>query len=859
MFTTLLCLFACFVLGGAAADGAPASLRLLVVDAAGARIAGAQVTLMEGTRGERSLKASEIGEAVFDGVMAGRIRVDVSAPGFVSQSRTVKLSPGSNLLKLILQIAVLRQTISVAEEEQVGMTSSSGPAFATTLAADQIAELPEDPEELERVLKQMAGPGAVIRIDGFSGGRLPPKTQIASIRIRLSSYSAEDHDLGFASIDIETKVGSGGWHGSAAFAYGGDQFNARNFFAPAKEPQRARRFSCNLSGPIKRGKSSISLWMYRNFSYDSATTIGLTPSGPFAYLVRLPDEETTFSARVRHSLTRHNLSAEIQRDSQSTASIGKQDLPERLTIRRLKSNVLRVRDSAVIGHRLLNDVRIRATWLDTNSSSVSDLPSVVVNGAFAGGGAGISNDRSVRNVELKEDLAFNTGRHGIRTGIASEYADTYQVERNGRNGTFVFTNLNEFAAHHPAQYSQLISDSPVTFKHLQFGAYLQDEVRLRRNLSLSGGVRWETQNNISMRIKAAPRGGITWSPFRNARTTIRGGAGVFYQWITSELYGYVLPFAEARQSYRYVVNPGYPDWQRGGETALQLPPSVYRLDQSLGSPYLFRSSLGAQQKIGKCIFQLETRFERGVALPWANNLNQPTVDGALHNVSYGNLYDIQNGANFYRKEVYLGITGPLKIRRCTGFWSFGYTGSRSINEVDNPLSPPSTSVRRSDRGIAGDDIPHRLYGFLTLRLGNHLSLSSSFAAQSGFPYNLTTGLDDNGDNVFNDRPNGVKRNSARGTPWWSIDSRITWTTSFGEQLRDSAATLESHPDATSSGGASAGLGSRRFVLMVYLQAFNLPNHARFSGFSGVLGSPLYGRPTSAAAGRRVETGLRLSF
>jgi hypothetical protein len=800
------------------------------------------------------------GEAVVDGLTAGRVRIEISARGFVSQSRNVKVQPGPNVLKVTLQIAVLKQAISVVEEEQEGMTSANGPAFSTTLTADQIAELPEDPEELERVLKQMAGPGAAIRIDGFSGGRLPPKSLIASIRIRLSSYSADEHDLGFASIDIETKAGGGNWHGSAAFAYGGDQLNARNSFAPVKEPQGTRRLSCDLSGPIQRGKTSISLWAYKNFSFDSATTAGLTPSGPFAYLIRMPMRATTVSGRVKRSFLSHNLSAEFEHDAQSAAFIGNQDLPERLAARNLSTKVLRIRDSAVIGRRFLNEVRVRATWMGNSASSVSDDPAIVVNGAFAGGGAGISNSRKLHGIEVKENFAFTVGRHGIRTGIAADYSDTYQIDRSGLNGTFVFPNLEEFATHHPAQYSKLIGGSPAAFNRVQLGAYLQDEIRLRRNLSLSGGIRWETQNNIAMRFKTAPRGGITWSPFRNARTTIRGGAGLFHQWLPPELYGYVLPFAEARQSYLIIMNPGYPDWQQGGLTLLALQPSTYRFDQSLQLPYLFRSSIGVQQKLGPLTLQLDTRLEHGAGLPWANNLNLPAAAGTRPYPSYGNLYNIQNGANSSRKELYVGINGPITLSGQAGFWSLGYTANRSVNEVDNPLSPPSNSSDLlADRGPAGDHIPNRLYGFLALRLASHFRWSSSYTAQSGFPYNLTTGFDTNNDTVFDDRPNWAKRNSARGTSWLSIDSRLTWTASFGKELRDNAASLEVRADATSPGGGSAGFGSRRFLLMLYLQAFNLANHPRYEGFCGVLNSPLFGRPTSALAGRRIEMGLRLSF
>ena len=69
-----------------------------------------------------------------------------------------------------------------------------GSAFSTVLTREQIEALPDDPDEMERVLKAMAPPGATIRVDGFTGGKLPPKSQIRSIRLpRMDMFAAQNH------------------------------------------------------------------------------------------------------------------------------------------------------------------------------------------------------------------------------------------------------------------------------------------------------------------------------------------------------------------------------------------------------------------------------------------------------------------------------------------------------------------------------------------------------------------------------------------------------------------------------------------------------------------------------------------
>ncbi len=61
---------------------------------------------------------------------------------------------------------------------------------------------------MEDTLKQMAGPGAVVRVDGFRGGKLPPKSQIRGIRFRRDMFAAENHGGGMVFVDIMTNQGA---------------------------------------------------------------------------------------------------------------------------------------------------------------------------------------------------------------------------------------------------------------------------------------------------------------------------------------------------------------------------------------------------------------------------------------------------------------------------------------------------------------------------------------------------------------------------------------------------------------------------------------------------------------------------
>ena len=132
------------------------------------------------------------GEATFTKITPGRYRLQVSAAGFEPrQIDDLTVRPGANRLDARLTIARVKEELTVEQDEREKRTDPRGPSFSRVLTEEQIAQLPDDPDEMERVLTQMAGPGATIRINGFRGGKLPHKSQIRQIRFRLTPYSAE--------------------------------------------------------------------------------------------------------------------------------------------------------------------------------------------------------------------------------------------------------------------------------------------------------------------------------------------------------------------------------------------------------------------------------------------------------------------------------------------------------------------------------------------------------------------------------------------------------------------------------------------------------------------------------------------
>jgi hypothetical protein len=144
------------------------------------------------------------------------------------------------------------------------------------------------------------------------------------------------------------------------------------------------------------------------------------------------------------------------------------------------------------------------------------------------------------------------------------------------------------------------------------------------------------------------------------------------------------------------------------------------------------------------------------------------------------------------------------------------------------------------------------------------SISTIFQATSALPYNITTGFDNNGDTVINDRPPGLGRNSARGAARWEIGSRLSWGKSFGPEAQQTGGPQVRMVRIGGGGDGAAppslpGAATKKYRFELYAQASNLLNHSNLGAFSGVQTSPFFAQATSAQSPRRMELGMRLNF
>ena len=853
----------------ASAQLGDATLRVTVVDPSGAVIVGAQVTIgpvgAPPPAGAPRLATDGRGDAAFAGLVPGRYAIHVEAPGFEpTDVRDTRVRSGETRHRVKLPLARIAEQVNVGRDARERASDPRSDAFATVLGEAEIQELPDDPDEMEQALKDMAGPGAVIRVNGFRGGKLPPKNQIQQIRFHRNMFAADMHEPGFVSIDIITKPGFDSWRGATNMGFRDSLLSARNAFAPVKPDERNERAGFSLSGPLSKQKTSLALSVDGLDAFDSKTIVAALPSGRFADSIRRPNQALNVSARVEQALGKSQvLRAEVQRNHtfNDNLGVGDFDLAERAYSQTLNETVARVSTSGSLRKSLFNEFRFQWRSRTTGIDPASTAPAVLVLNAFDEGGAQLSGETSAKDFEIADNLDLAVGRHAVRAGFLIEGGRYRTDQLRNAGGTFTFASLADYAAGRPTTFTRNVGNPLVEVGNVQSGVYAQDDFRARKDLTVSFGVRQEIQTHVGG-VHVAPRGGITWSPFRSGKTTIRAGGGIFYDWFDAQNYEQAVQLDGTHQATTTVIEPGYPDPSQGG-LALALPPGRVQIASNLDQPTMREAIAGVEQQLpGNARLNAMYIRRRGVHELRGVDINAPVAGGQRPDPAAGPTTEIESIAGAWFDGLSINLNWAKPEKRI--FVGANYFLSRSLNESDSPFSLPADNFNlAAERGPSPNDARHRFMTLANFPLEWHLRMGTSVRVQSGLPYNITTGRDANGDTVSNDRPAGVTRNTGRGAATVDIGARLSWGIGFGGVAPPPAGPQvrivrggDTDPLSSMSG---LDANQKRYGLELYVQGYNLLNHLNALNYSGVLTSPFFGQATSAAPPRRLEVGARLTF
>jgi hypothetical protein len=769
-----------------------------VIDPTGAVIPNAAITLKNEAGQTFSAKSDGVGSFQVKDLPSGKYSMAVTEKGFAPYAQDVQITAGADQkINITLEIQVKEENIDVGSEAATVNVNPDSNASSVVISGKDLDALSDDPDELQSELQALAGPsagpnGGQIYIDGFTGGQLPPKSSIREIRINQNPFSAQYDRMGFGRVEILTKPGTDKYHGQFMFNDNHSAFDSRNPFVAAQTQAdfSTQMYNGSFGGPISKKSSFLFTLERRNINdvgLIDQSVLNNLPGTNFATVVPNPHIRTNISPRVDYQLGANNtLTARYQfvRDTQQNAGIGQLSLPSFGYNSALTENTVQISDTQVIGGKAVNETRFEYQRNSNDRNALSNGPAINVLDTFNNGGnpLGISNLDS-SHYEVQNYTSISHGTHFTRFGGRLRATSESSTSTQNFNGQFVFgqsaafkKGIDAFFAGQPSQFSLTVGTPGISNTYYDAGLYAEDDWKLRPNMTLSAGLRYETQNEIHDHNDWAPRIGFAWGVGggkKNAapKTVIRTGFGIFYDRFSQDL-----ALQADRQNgilqQQFTVNgataanlqalAGFYNTSLASSTlpsvsalsGLSGPSNIYTVSPDLRSPYTIQTALAVERQISKIATASVTYIHsRGVHQFVLLNVNAPTnpLDpNSRPDPLHGQINQYTSGADFKQNQMIINANVRAGARLTIfSYYSLSYANSDTGGASSFASNSKDISA---DYGRASFDVRSRLFLGGTISMPHGFRVSPFLLFFSGAPFNLTTGSDLNGDSVFNDRP-----------------------------------------------------------------------------------------------------------
>lgn len=960
-------IFVLFALLGAVLAVAPArsqtpvatgSLRGQVTDPSGAAVTSATVLLTTPSGDSVDTTTNKEGFYEFKNLAPGKYVVKAVAQGFgLFTAPGIEIAAGQQQkVNIAMKIEEQAEKVVVTDTSTKVDVDPANNAGAVVLRGKDLDALSDDPDELQSELQALAGPsagpnGGQIYIDGFTAGQLPPKASIREIRVNQNPFSSEYDKLGYGRIEILTKPGTDKYHGQIYASGNSSYFNSRNPFedlpsGTTPPSYESTQFSANVGGPLSKKAS-----FFFNFERRDIHDLSIV-STPYVDPTTAPFPITQFSAAVPNPKVRMNLSPRLDyqltptntltaryqyfRNTETGDGVGAFALADQGFNSLGTEHQLQVSDTQTLSARTINETRFQYVHDFNNQAPISTLPAISVVGAFSTGGntGGTSTDTQNR-YELQNITYMNFGKHALKFGGRLRATKDDNEANAHFNSAYTFGSLQSYQTtltdiagglpltDGPSYYSlsyNTVGAARAEVTYFDAGLFVQDDWRIKPNITFSYGLRYEGQNYLGDHKDFAPRFGLAWGiggdgKSKAPKTVLRAGWGIFYDRFASDLVlNQELQNGLIQQNY-LIQNPGFFN-PNAVVTPAQIPnpttspQTTYVLNPNLRTPYTMQTGISLERQLGKFANVAVTYLNsRGNHELYTNFINSNPAGQPPPSQIF---YQYQSEGTFKQNQFIINSSIRLPTRISVSLFGY-YTLNYANSDTNGAGSIPSNPMNLSqDYGRAAFDTRQRLFVGGSIGLPKGFRFSPFLIASSGSPFNITTGEDLYGASTFNARPyfascsatpvpnvvqtkygcfslipNGealIPIYDATGPDRFALNARVSKTFGFGKKLEGPnngaqggpgpGGTFGRGPGGGGRGGPGGGRGGfdsgssgQRFSLTFAVSAQNLFNNVNLNNPTGNLSSPLFGvsnslagRPFSSnTSNRRLDLQVTFNF
>jgi hypothetical protein len=680
------------------------------------------------------------------------------------------------------------------------------------------------------------------------------------------------------------------------------------------------------------------------------TSLGVCNSYPYptsGRAVAYPQTRWDINPRLDTMLGQKNtLTTRFQYESNtSTNNGGGTSLPTTGYTAGSNETTVQLSDTQLWSTRVINETRFEyqrdtSTQTPFNAGTAISLPGIVT----AGGSNYSINNTTSDHIELQNYTSIQLLKNFVRLGGRLRVNTEAISSNSGNAGQLQYTYLLDpctdpgYASDRPAnctatttpcatanvaayssyqcgdpfQFTQtLINNLTINANQTDGEFYAEDDWKATPNFTWSYGVRLETQNYINSTHDFAPRTSLAYGiPRKNGKTTtvLRAGYGIFYNRFGLSSIANLIQNNGLNQNDLLYTSPGTictltstgaptagctaGAGSSGGRTSVAVGGAGLR------SAYIMESAATVEQQVGKyasvSVTYLNARGEHQfLTRTFPTNANSSACPATVSTAYYVNCN--QSEGIFRQNQINTNVT----VRTPKGTSIFGYYSANWADSNLSGITNPYNSA--TDYGRASFAIRSRLNIGGTIPLPFLITASPLIFAQSGTPYNITTGVPDSVTRSTNDRPlatgsalNGsasclnaanfndstpyvagsasaeIPVNYCTGPANVTFNLRLTRTFGFGPKTEQTGRRGGQNGGGQGGPGGFGGFGGgggrggrgggpggdggmrsgsntgRKYNLAVGLQALNLFNEVPYANPIGSLNSPLFGKSTQLA-------------
>ncbi len=907
-----------------------ATLRGRVLDQTHAAVPLVRLTVTSAVV-KRTAQTDESGNFSVAGLPIGTYDVAAAKQGFAEMKPVEVTLAGGTTADVELQLNAAGGQTQVTVTGAVGEVRTDGPQLGDRLDARQMEETPLLNRRmtylplLNAANRQAINQGDVFmnedmfttngagrrqtwfEVDGAnsndSWGRQTifsniPLSAIQEMTILNNGFSAEYGASTGSAVNIVTKSGGNRFHGEAlelwrpngtAAALSG--FSAANG-ASGNDiiNDSLGQSALSLSGPLG---SKTHFFVAGENSRETKGSPIISPLDPTvfegAYHGWLAFLRLDHQINAKNSVS-YRFDADMFTDTNPNGIVGGNSLPnvDRIFHRRTYEN--EIAETAILSPTLLNSVRLQFQL----ASPITEFDPVIYGTEFSvpistGGTFTSGTSQSAllmnRQYEISDTLSAVWGHHQVKFGgsgiLAHTGGDSKEFGGPIYDGEFIYNTCTQtvFVCESQAylgnianvkSYTQSYGNASYTVNDWLWAIFVQDDWRIRPNLTVNLGLRYERQTFTNSNKDFAPRAGFAYN-WKN--TVIRGSFGIYYsQIVDNSEANYALTGPSG--VFNYVATPGQigfpssiaaaplPAFPAGAQAPLRslyirpgenLFPAgaLIGYQKGLYNPYSEQWTFGIERQIApKWVLSVDYLGSHTLKINRPLDVDPPTpfirtapnqirtAQAANCTRPYWIQWYAQNGLacnpvtatnpqppySVIQSDVndgyvfYDALDVNLTHRFGNRLAMLGsYTWSHTIDNVDpdlpsqNPNDPNFTGG--AEKGNAIFDQRHRFVLSGVYILPFKINFGGVMTLATGLPYNWVTGTVNSGDTgATTDRPvvNGVVvgRNIGRGKPIYDLAPFLERPFKIGE----------------------------RVVLNLRAEAFNVLNHPNVVGFSGTYGN-----------------------